>query len=302
MQKINFIFIAVSYLSIVLLAGFRDISVEAQAIIASVFVFGMGVPHGAVDHILHNGAENKFSPRFLMKYIGTMMLVLVAWLIVPAVSLSIFLVVSAYHFGEGQFSDLKLSQNNWTHLLNLSWGSTILLILFILNHNQLIGLFGTYTDTEALSVLFNIELLYGLLLLSALGIITSTYVIKVNQGISSERIAHEIYVLGLITFTFYVVPLLIAFTLFFCILHSLKVLGQEFEHLKETYADSGLRSFVTMLAPFTLISVGGAIAVVVLIFYELIPISILLFSLIAISMITLPHSVVMSNFYQRSMS
>ncbi len=301
MHYINFIFITVSYLSIVVLAGFRDISIENQALIASIFVFVMGVPHGAVDHILHNGADNRFSARFLTKYVGTMILVVIAWFILPVVSLSIFLIVSAYHFGEGQFSDLKFFQNNWTHLLNLSWGSTILTILFILNHNQLIELFITYTDTEALSVLFNIELLYGLLLISALGIITSSYIIKVNQGISTERIAHEIYVLGLITFTFYVVPLLIAFTLFFCVLHSLKVLDQEFEHLKETYTDSGLRSFVTMLAPFTLISVSGAIAVVVLIYYELIPISILLFSLISISMITLPHSVVMSNFYQRSM-
>lgn len=300
MQKINFIFIAASYLSIILLATYRDLAIESQALISAIFVFGVGLPHGAVDHVLHKGAEDMFSLSFLSKYIGMMLMVLILWLILPIVALSAFLVVSAYHFGEAQFSDLNLPLGYWSHLLHLSWGSTVLSLLFMLNHHELVTLFARFNDTHALVILFNFKLLIGLLAISGLGLMISSYILYAQNSLKVERFAHEVYVLALLSFMFYVVPLLIAFTLFFCILHSLKVLSQEYVHLKKVYKNYSFTQFITLLSPFTIVSILGSVSMYLLISKGLISVSLLLFSLIAISMITFPHSIVMNKFYQRT--
>jgi Brp/Blh family beta-carotene 15,15'-monooxygenase len=62
----------------------------------------LGIPHGAMDHRVGGGAgATGVSGRFLAGYLGLTGLVLIAWWLAPMAALVGFLLVAAFHFGQG---------------------------------------------------------------------------------------------------------------------------------------------------------------------------------------------------------
>ena len=120
------------------------------------------------------------------------------------------------------------------------------------------------------------------------------------RGLSVEDVASEILVLALIHLSFYLFPLLISFTFFFIILHSLKVLRQEFIYLKKLREGFKLSNFLVSLVPYTLLSLAGIALLILAKMKAWIDIPDLLLAFIIISVITLPHSFVMEWFYVKA--
>ncbi len=107
----------------------------------------------------------------------------------------------------------------------------------------------------------------------------------------------EFLVISLILICFYLLPFLIGFSIYFIILHSLKVLKEEYHFLVAEKQIGSIFKFVQLISPFTLFSVGGILVLFGLIYLEFIPFSYGYCLLIAISSITLPHVFVMNDFY-----
>jgi Brp/Blh family beta-carotene 15,15'-monooxygenase len=297
MNKISFIFIGFFYFSLVLISGFKEIPIEDQALISSIFVLLIGLPHGAVDHLLYYQKNEIRNYKFYVTYLSLMLLILFLWIVSPIFSLIFFLIISAYHFGESQFSDLKNNIN--VKILRFAWGSLILGGLFLFNHTELINVFTNFSDTAILIGLFNTDVLTVICFLSLFGVVYSSRGLIRAKVLDWDRVANEIYILTLILITFYLLPFLIAFTLYFCILHSLKVLVQEYKYLSKNKLDYKFQTFVKALFPYSAISILGVLLLGYLCHVNIFEQSILLISLILISMLTLPHSIVMSRFYQR---
>ena len=92
--------------------------------------------------------------------------------------------------------------------------------------------------------------------------------------------------------------LALAFALFFSIIHSLRVLKQEYRHLMVLGIVDSFRSFIKKLIPLTLISLIGIAG---LSFFQregILPVSELVLIMITVSLVTLPHSIVMESFYK----
>lgn len=73
------------------------------------FVVILGIPHGALDHLVEEKYARQrngvFSmPGFLIRYLVQMLAYAVLWYFFPAISLAVFLAFSAWHFGESDFS------------------------------------------------------------------------------------------------------------------------------------------------------------------------------------------------------
>jgi lycopene beta-cyclase len=85
----------------------------------------IGIPHGAVDHLLDSGQWNPRSlPLFVIKYLSIAAIMGVVWYAAPTLALTIFLVYSAWHFGQ---TDGKLWVLN--PLASFLWGASVLLYL-----------------------------------------------------------------------------------------------------------------------------------------------------------------------------
>jgi Brp/Blh family beta-carotene 15,15'-monooxygenase len=81
------------------------LSITAQLVFCGSLLLVVGIPHGALDHLIEQERSSQqakpFSlARFLAKYIVMIVLYGLAWLFFPVLSLLVFLLISAWHFGE----------------------------------------------------------------------------------------------------------------------------------------------------------------------------------------------------------
>ena len=76
---------------------------EAQTGIAVVLILGLGLQHGALDHILHahmhGDPEGPLRQSFALPYVAAIGLAWMAFEWAPPIALALFLSASAYHFG-----------------------------------------------------------------------------------------------------------------------------------------------------------------------------------------------------------
>jgi Brp/Blh family beta-carotene 15,15'-monooxygenase len=302
MNKLSFIFLCAFLIIVTVFAGLQSVDISYQLIGSLLFIVLLGIPHGAIDHIIFLEDNRTAKPiHFYGFYFGLMGLYVLSWAIFPMLSLMLFLIVSAYHFGQSQFSDLTVHKSFRNHILYFVWGCSILSGLILYNIEDILSLSSLSADMLYLSPVFD-ELVFSFLLpLSSIVTVFLLIVTFKKNRISGERFLFEIYLFVLIHICFYILPLIVGFTLYFVILHSFKVLSEEFTYLKSRRDNFSIRSFLKLLFPITLISVFGGGIIMLSAQYQLIGISNGLLVFVLISVLTLPHSIVMDDFYQKFM-
>ncbi len=300
MNKASFLFLSATLISISLFAGFESVELSFQVYAALFCIALVGIPHGAIDHVLFLEARKTKPVYFYVFYLGLMGVYGVFWQIVPLWSMLFFLVLSAFHFGESQFSGLSAMAKPLRLVLNLAWGCSILSGLVYYNLPEIQELAMLSDDISPLLRGFDMAVYRLLLPLSTLCTLVILGVGLYRKTVNTERFFTEIYTLALIHFCFFVLPLIVGFTLYFVILHSLKVLKDEFTYLLVRRQNFSLWEFVKLLSPFTLLSIAGTTLLLYISHIEWIEISNVLLVLILISILTLPHSIVMNGFYQQS--
>ena len=105
MNSFTFIYIIGVFFILNLFQGFQNIELENQLIYSSLFILLIGIPHGAIDHILLFRKREMSQLTFYSIYLGLIVGFIILWHITPIFSLLFFLLISAFHFGESQFSD-----------------------------------------------------------------------------------------------------------------------------------------------------------------------------------------------------
>ena len=300
MNVFTFIFVVCLYALYHVFEAYTDISVEQQLAVASLLILAFGIPHGAIDHVLFFKKNTTSQLKFYGAYLGLILLFLVGWLVEPLWSFVFFLVLSAFHFGESQLNDLKLKRSFLRPVLFLTWGLTLLLTLIYYNTEELIGFTGFFKDTAVFQAVYQYEFLSeAFIALNALTVGMLFVFIK-RGSFDWNRLGGELFLLALIHLTFFLFPFIIGFTMYFVVLHSLRVMSQEFQFLKKEEDAFSFRDFLRLLMPYSLLSVFFTMVTFWLSWIDFIPVSIPLLALIIISTITLPHAVVMHLFYKQS--
>ncbi len=286
------------FASVLLYYSIGTVTLSTQLYWSFVLIAIMGIPHGAIDNIIYFQQSSTRPIYFYALYLGSMGLYLALWLLFPVASLVFFLLLSGYHFGQSQFSDLKRGSRPLKFLLYLCWGLSILSGLMVYNLAEIHELFRANADTSDLLVVFQATPQTYLLLGSSVLTLALILYRYIQQEMSSQRFWLELYCFVLIHFCFYALPLLIGFTLYFTLFHSCRVLWDEFVFLRKKMNPFSPYRFFLLLLPFTAISVGGSILLLLFAQWGWLPISGILLSFILISILTLPHSDVMEGFYQ----
>lgn len=272
-------------------------STSTQFLICAPIILLLGIPHGAIDHIFYRRNHNYSYWGFIKAYLVLITLNVALWIISAPVAYAIFIALSAYHFGQSQFSHF-LQQKHWqTHLLALSWGMAVLTGLIFFNQYEIQALLINSSDFKQLAILHGPVLIstlfYGFTIITLLLII----LLRKQQMLGNEDMFMEVLILFLILVSFFLLPLMPGFTLYFVLLHALKVLREEFHVLNIEGEVKSLTHFTKMLAPFTIFSLAGIGVLFLLTWLALIPFNPGYLLLVVISSITLPHAVVMNDFY-----
>lgn len=297
MNKFTFTYLIFVYALFAIFTLNGEISMQSQILGSIILISLFGIPHGAIDNIIYLSSNKITRFRFYLIYIVTIIIYCLFWWITPVISLVFFLFLSSYHFGESQLVDYSFV--NKKRIIYLIWGFALLSTLIFYNNNELLLLSNQFIDTENFSLVFNVSIFKYIFYFSNLIIISLLFFENYKSSISNQQLMNEIFLLILIHITFYLFPIIISFTLYFIFLHSIKVLKQEFDYLKSLQSDLNLLSFIKLLYPHTLLSILFLVIFLLLMNFGFIDISVFLFSIIGISVITLPHAIIMTNFYNK---
>jgi len=202
------------------------------------FIFGalvllLGVPHGALDPIFARQLYAVSSlvgwAVFVGAYVGLALLVIGFWRLAPVVFLILFLVASTLHFS----ADLAAGTPRLTRLV---YGGAVIVLPTLLHAAEMTRLFGFLVDVNAADRFVSVLAFLAWPWLA--GIFLSVLVMFKRDWLTAlELTSSSLLVL--------VVPPLLSFTLFFCVMHSAR-------HALRTqrYASASWRQLLlTSLAP-----------------------------------------------------
>jgi len=248
----------------------------------------LGIPHGAIDHLLyHKNVGGKGGlKRFFALYLGIMLIYLVCWVYLPIAALILFLIMSAYHFGQANFIPINKASNK--SLLYLSTGFFYLAVI----------LFGDFERTsEILRPMADIQNFqpYSTVSMLSLFVLSSLLIARLP---TPKKYVFIIELAALGAFLYYM-PLLLAFITYFGFWHALPSILEEYKRLSFENSKNKLLSFVKSLLPFSLVSMFGISLILIFLNDWLSERELTLLFFVMVSLISAPHIWVMNMFLEK---
>lgn len=280
----------------VLLFVFENISSTYSNILCLFLILFLGIPHGAVDHKIH---QTTTRDKNLFKYIITYLLIafgyVVWWVIDPAKALLIFILLSAYHFGQELLEDKNVKVEKNKLVFSILWGALILIapLLFSINEvNDYLSIVSGYSfSTIPSEVLFGVSFLIYFLAISHL------VFLFVKAQIVKADLVGLIGFMVINTALHLLLDFVIAFTVYFVFFHSLNAFKHQYSWLAGRNQGYTIKKFIIDLSVFAMVAVVGIAMIIGLIRPSNMEALISLF-FVLISLITLPHAITLNQFYQ----
>lgn len=299
MNRFTFIFLVCIYALFLVYQALTEISIDHQLKVASIFILLFGIPHGAIDHVLFFRKRNMSPFNFYSIYLGLIGCFVCLWLWQPLLSLVLFLLLSAYHFGESQLVDIKLSKKRYKPLIYFNWGLALLATLMYYNLSELHVVTAFFQDTESFKVVYDEDVIFWFFVITNILNLGSLCFLFNITKLSISRFSSEIFLIALIHLTFFLFPFIIGFSLYFVVLHSMVVMHQEYLFFKAENQAFSVLKFIKLLLPYSILSIVFTALLFLMSFWGYINISIPFLAIIIISVITLPHAIVMTIFYNK---
>ena len=257
-----------------------ELNSKILPVICFFLIATIGVSHGALDHqkgkeILKffNLKDMKF---FYLTYILFALLIIVLWLILPAVTLTIFLIVASYHFGKEDSVFENRLNIKFLNFFLLAKGLLIILAPFYFHSQETLKIF---KDLNVNIMPIDGNFLIGLIILSLL----SNFIISRNFLLSFL----DSFTIILLNLAF---EPLIAFTVYFCFLHSIRHTFSLINVLDNKNFKKGLLNFAKKALPLTsLTGVIFLISLFILNNYYLLNSAIMKVVFIGLASLTFPH-------------
>ena len=266
---------------------------DVTNIMALTAILFFGVPHGAIDHKIHIKFSKKSNvKKFILIYVLVGLGFLLWWVLMPLKALLIFIILSAYHFGQELIEDIAETPKD--PILNLSWGLIVLVSPIIFAFNELLPTLN-FIGSQSISRIPKDLQVITVLVLHLLAYAYLGYLFI-------KGVIHKVAVFRLILFSiylmlsYYMLPFIVAFALYFVLFHSINAMRHQFFWMKDRTADYTFAAFLKDLSPFTLLTIVGMSGLI----YYLDPADWSVFFtyfFVFISLLTLPHAMLFDELY-----
>ena len=217
----------------------------------------IGVSHGSLDHVKGGKLIKIFKIEnmtlFYISYILIAVIVITLWVLAPSILLIIFLLVASYHFGKEDTQFLHNYNSNFMGILYFLKGSLVILAPLYFHFEETIEIFKLLLiDNEnfysSLSFIENNRLIdLGIILSSISSIIL--FIKKFN--LKNFSIFFDYF--SILILNYYLSPL-IAFTAYFCFLHSVRHSMTLIYELDNNNMKNGLLIFIRKAIPLTVLT------------------------------------------------
>ena len=245
----------------------------------------LGIPHGGNDFFYRKEKNTAGSIRFLSMYLGVMLLYLALWFVWPMLSLGLFLLISIHHFGQSNFNTNRIGS-----LDSVLWGSWLVGFPVLKHSKEVFGVFATMLGQSGSAVSG-----FGHLNESSLLVVSIVFILMYGAVLyRSHRSNWLSYLLQwfLVTVWYWFTPLLLGFVVVFCFWHALQSMQYQLDYVSVNYKQNRKKTLMGFV-PFGLMALVG---MGFLLRFDLE--SNLGFAFVLLSLVTLPHVVVMDGLYR----
>jgi beta-carotene 15,15'-dioxygenase len=270
---------------------FFTLNSHFQAIFCGVLLCTVGIPHGANDHLYRPDKSLIGLFKFLGVYLSFMLLYLALWWIAPLLALILFFVISFHHFGQSNFKNESVK-----YLPSWLWGIWILALPVLIHFNEATDIFKQMLSPQikpSTIQSYNQFQLIGLNWQFLLMIILSgLYLISLIRY-EHAKLRYYLIQFILISIWYFITPLLSGFIIVFCLWHAMQSLQHQAIYFKQSTGGTYLQFIKTML-PLSLVAL---ISFGLYVYFKDFKIS---EAFILLSLITLPHVLVMHQLYHET--
>ena len=258
-KKINFkhSFIFFLFCNIFSLFFLKIDSSIISPIICLLLILIIGVSHGSLDHLKGKKLLKIFKLNnifiFYFSYLFLAISITIFWILYPAIALIIFLIVASFHFGK-EDTQFLIDENTYLNqLLFFLKGTLIILAPLTFHFDESIDIFKLLLiENEAfyssLNIIENNKLINIGIILST---ISSVFLFLKNFELKKFTIFLDYF--SIILINYYFAPL-IAFTIYFCFLHSIRHSISLMFELDHGNLKNGFIIFIKKAIPLTLLT------------------------------------------------
>jgi Brp/Blh family beta-carotene 15,15'-monooxygenase len=255
--NLNHSFVFFLFCNIISLITFKAKNFSISPLICLFLILVIGVSHGSLDHIKGKRLLKIFDIKnvlfFYVSYILLAIFIILFWVLLPAISLLLFLVVASYHFGKEDTQFLTTNNNLINQLLFFFKGSLIILAPMFFHFDETVTIykFLLVEDEAFYTILDYIETNKILLI----GIVLSTLssVLLFIKEFEIKKFVIFLDYFSIIILNYYLPPL-VAFTLYFCFLHSLRHTITLIFEIDNFDFNNGLIKFLKKALPLTILT------------------------------------------------
>ena len=258
-KKINFnhSFIFFLVCNIFSLIAFNFNTLSISPFICLLLILSIGISHGSLDNVkgrkLFQIFEIKKFYIFYLAYILIAIIVIILWILIPYVSLIIFLMVASYHFGKEDTQFLIVENSNYNQFLFLLKGSLIVFAPMYFHFNETISIFKLlFIENENfynfLDLIESKKILLYCIILSTLA-----NILLFTKNFELKKLTIFLDYFSIIIINYYFSPL-VAFTIYFCFLHSVRHSISLISELDRDDLGNGFKIFIKKALPLTIIT------------------------------------------------
>tara|TARA_B100002052_G_scaffold159048_1_gene144924 strand:+ start:1869 stop:2804 length:936 start_codon:yes stop_codon:yes gene_type:complete len=244
-------------LSIVALLGKNFFSVLNELSILFVCLFlilSIGISHGALDNYKSNKLLTIYKIKnkaiFFAIYILISALVIFIWSLYTTFTLLAFLLVASYHFGLEDTSFLHKGNSFLDQVFYLIKGSLIIFAPLFFHFDETLKIFETLMLSKVFLTFIELEhwIINICLFLSFMGYLYFAYKNKFED--------FEIIFLDMLSIIIlnYIFSPIIAFTVYFCFLHSIRHIISLSNELDKNNLSKGVKIFIMKALPLTVVT------------------------------------------------
>mgnify|MGYP001474431866 FL=1 len=259
MKKINFnhSFIFFLLCNIFSLIAFKINTFTISPFICLLLILSIGISHGSLDNF--KGRKlfqilkiDNFS-IFYLGYILRALIVIFLWILIPYVSLIIFLMVASYHFGKEDTQFLTIENSYYNQFLFFLKGSLIVFAPMYFHFDETISIFRLLlieneTFYKFLDLIESNRVLLYFVILSTLA-----NILLFTKNFELKKFTIFLDYFSILIINYYFSPL-VAFTIYFCFLHSIRHSISLMSELDENNLGNGFKIFIKKALPLTFIT------------------------------------------------
>ena len=217
-------------------------------------ILSIGISHGALDNYKANKLLKIYRIKnkaiFFIIYIFISVLVIFVWSLYGTFTLLAFLLVASYHFGLEDTSFLHKGNSFLDQIFYLIKGSLIIFAPLFFHFDETLKIFETLMLSKAFLTFLEIEhwVINLCLFLSFIGYIYFAYKNKFDD--------FEVLFLDMLSILIlnYIFSPIIAFTVYFCFLHSIRHIISLSNELDKNDFSNGVKVFIKKALPLTVVT------------------------------------------------